>query len=478
MCIHSASAPDAAYDRYAGVMVMLSKQHFQDPAVHEIHKGRVLHVRATHKLTQTRIDVLAVYQHVWRSHLSTQQNHDLRGAVWQHLHDACARLPARNFLLLCGDFNATVQPERYAAGPASLPSDANYPDRQLNRLLAAHSLCALNTWHASPAYTHYSHTGQTQIDFVITRRSTAGQASKQARPLVDFPVAGWRLSSHLPIQAALSVVPVHWRADLKSNRPVLYDKNALHAATKADAEQAVALQQSVQEEVQHLPTSDLHQLHARVNDILCQAARRAFPAKRAEDNRVSANVAYRASARHVWCLYAAMKQPRVATAGRVLQQWRNATLFVQASRALKEQSRLLKQAAFQAKLQAAEEAATAGDQRTLHSIVRSLTPSHRKLFSRLRNSEGKLLSKAEEARALADQGRATYALFPDLPIAGPLTQELLVTDGEIADQFRAIKAGKAVPNHIAPAVLRLLRAAFRGGFPLSLPGRELWLPTW
>eukprot|EP00439_Symbiodinium_sp_Y106_P015710 s4860_g2.t1 len=263
-------------------------------------------------------------------------------------------------------------------------------------------------------------------------------------------------------QATLSVVPVHWRADLTNNRPVLYDKTALQAATKADDEQAVALQKRVQAEVQHLPTSDLHQLHTRVNDILCQAARQAFPAKRAEDSRVSANVAYRASARHVWRLYAAMKQPRIATAGRILQQWRNATLFMQASRALKEQSRLLKQAAFQAKLQAAEEAATAGDQRTLHSIVRSLTPSHRKLFSRLRNSEGQLLSKAEEARALADQGRATYALFPDLPIAGPLTQELLVTDGEITDQFRAVKAGKAVPSHIAPAGMWKLCSACLG----------------
>ena len=104
---------------------------------------------------------------------------------------------------------------------------------------------------------------------------------------------------------------------------------------------------------------------------------------------------------------------------------------------------------FQAKLQAAEEAATAGDQRTLHSIVRSLTPSHRKLFSRLRNSEGKLLSKAEEARALADQGRATYALFPDLPIAGPLTQELLVTDGEIA---RSV-FGQSRPARLSPTIL-------------------------
>ena len=146
-----------------------------------------------------------------------------------------------------------------------------------------------------------------------------------------------------------------------------------------------------------------------------------------------------------------MKQARIATVGRLIQQWRRTAAFERASRALREQSRLIKRQAFQAKLQQAEEAAAAGDQRTLHGIVKSLTPAHRKLFSRLRNQDGKLLSRTEEAQALADQGRATYALFPDLPLNDTLTQALHITDAEVLAQFRAIKIGKAVPGHIAPA---------------------------
>ena len=207
MCVHSASDPAEAHDSYAGVMIMLSKKHFRDPAVHEIHRGRVLHVRATHVTTNTTVDILVVYQHVWRSHLTAQRNHELRDGIWQHLHTACAKIPARHFLLVGGDFNASVRPKRHEAGPASMPSKANPQDPQLNRLLTAHNLCALNTWGARPAYTHYSHTGKTQIDYVLTRCATAGQTSKMAKPLINFPVAGWRQAGHLPIQATLSIVP-------------------------------------------------------------------------------------------------------------------------------------------------------------------------------------------------------------------------------------------------------------------------------
>ena len=240
-----------------------------------------------------------------------------------------------------------------------------------------------------------------------------------------------------------------------------------------------SLRQSVQAAVAKVPQGDLHQVHHSINKILCQAVRQAFPAKPAEDLRISANAGYRASARHVWHLYAQMKRARVATVGRIFQQWRCATAFERASRALREQSQQLKRDAFQDKLRKAEAAAAMGDQRTLHGIVRSLTPSHRKLFSRLRDQDGKLLSKVEEAQALADQGRATYALFPDLPIAGPLTQALTITDEEVEQQFRTIKAGKAVPSHIAPAGMWKLcssclgpvfGAAFRDHFQQGSPG--------
>ena len=471
LCIHSASDPAEAHDRYAGVMVMLSKRHFRDPAVHEIHKGRILHVRATHIATNAPVDILGVYQHVWRSHLTAQQNHDLRGGIWNLLQATCAKLPARHFLLVGGDFNASVRQRHPEAGPASMPGTTTQADQQLNRLLTAHNLCALNTWSARPAYTHYSHTGNTQIDYVLVRCVTAGQNSKAAKPLVSFPVAGWRQSGHLPIQAPLSIVPVHWRTDIAGAKPLQYDKSALQAALASNTEQAGALRQRVQAAVSQVPPGDLHQLHHRVNHILCQALRQAFPAKPAEDTRISAQAGYRASARHVWRLYAHMKRARVATVGRLLQQWRFAAAFERASRALREQSRQLKRIAFQNKLGKAEAAARVGDQRTLHGIVRSLTPAHRKLFSRLRNQDGKLLSKVEEAQALADQGRATYALFPDLPLTGSLTQDLNITDEEVVTQFRVIKAGKAVPGHIAPAGMwklcadclgPIFGAAFRG----------------
>ena len=412
MCIHSASDPDEAHDRYAGVMVLLSKLHFRDPAVHEIHKGRLLHVRTTHITTSTVVDILAVYQHVWRTHLTTQQNQELRDGIWHQLSATCARLPIRNFLLIGGDFNATVQPKRHEAGPASMPGNMHHTDRHLSRLLTAHNLCALNTWNARPAHTHSSHTGCTQIDFLITRCATASHGSKLASPIGDFPVAGWRIGGHLPLQASLSILPVHWRADIQGAKPVTYNKVAFQTALGTSSEQAQALQLQVKAEVSQVPTADLHSLHQKVNHILCRAVQQAFPPQKVLDTRISANAGYRASARHVWQLYAQLKRARIATVGRLIQQWRCAAAFEQASRALREQSRQLKQAAFQDKLRKAEEAATAGDQRTLHGIVRSITPAHRKVFSRLRNQDGKLLSRVEEAQALFDQGRATYAPPP------------------------------------------------------------------
>ncbi|CAE7703526.1 unnamed protein product [Symbiodinium necroappetens] len=203
-------------------------------------------------------------------------------------------------------------------------------------------------------------------------------------------------------EASLSIVPVHWRADIAGAKPLQYDKSALHAALASNAEQVGELRQQVQAAVNQVPPGDLHQLHHRVNHILCQAVRQAFPAKPAEDARISAQAGYRASARHVWRLYAQMKRARVATVGRLLQQWRFAAAFERASRALREQSRQLKRAAFQDKL-----------------------------------------GKAEAAARIGDQRRATYALFPDLPLAGPLTQALNITDEEVVSQFREIKVGKA-----------------------------------
>eukprot|EP00439_Symbiodinium_sp_Y106_P055896 s375_g7.t2 len=197
--------------------------------------------------------------------------------------------------------------------------------------------------------------------------------------------------------------------------------------------------------------TDLHQLHAQINNALCTAAAKVFPARRLADDRISAQAGFRASAKLTWQLYAAMRRPRPAAAKNILQKWRAAAAFHKASRQLREQSRALKKQAFQVKLAQAEAAAVKQDQRTLHQIVRSLSRAPRKQFSRLRDHEGRLLSKAAEAQALVDQGRLTYSLYPDLQLNSDMSDSFEVTDEELVAQLRAAKPGKAVPPHIAPA---------------------------
>ena len=452
-CVHS--APPASHrsaDRYAGVLVLVSRTHFQDPAVHEVVGGRLVHVRATLKHSGVNVDIVATYQHVWRSHLSLHENRELRQTVWQAMDTTFRSLPSRNILVACGDYNTNLRPclphVGRAVGP---PTQASSLDDHLSQLLVRHDLCALNSWHATPAYTFTSHTGVSQIDYIITRRTTATGISRQARPLYHFPVAGWRHAGHIPVEAQIPVLPVHWRPGKQQNSAKPIDKARLIQAAADRNQDAEHLQQLVAAKLQDLPLADPHALHDRINAILQASVQQAFPAVAASDNRVSAQEPFRASARFTWQLYRAVRRPRVATAAAILHKWKLCTAFARASAALRHQSRSLKRAAFQSKLAQAEDAATRGDQRTLYQIVRSLGPPSRQHFSRLRNAQGQFLTRGEEAQALVAQGKATYEQLADQPLTAQLYDSLDITDEEITLQLQATKAAKAVPGHLAPA---------------------------
>ncbi|CAE7187361.1 unnamed protein product [Symbiodinium necroappetens] len=464
LCIHSAPAPaDAATDRYAGLLVMLSRAHFQDPAVHEVIGGRVVHVRAKPKHSDVSLDIVATYQHVWRSHLSTQENTKLRDSVWDALDVTLGSLPSRNILFACGDYNTNLRPQHPHVGNAVGPAtSASTTDSRLPALLASHDLCALNSWHAQPPHTHYSHQGYSQIDYVLTRRNVATGTSRQARPLHHFPVAGRRLAGHLPVEAQLPMLPVHWRPGRpQTTSPPIDRARLLEAATSCNAD-AAALQTLVAEKLQDLPIHDPHALHTRVNHILQQCVRQVFPPPPIADSRVSAQAPFRASARQTWRLYALLRRPRVATIAAMLHKWKLYLAFARASRALRQQCKDIKWTAFSTKLLQAEEAAQRGDQRTLFQIVRSLTPSPGRVFSRLRDDEGQLLSKNAEVQALVAQGKTTYAQHSDRPLGNSLTESLPITDAEITVQLEATKAAKAVPSHLAPAAAWKLCASLLG----------------
>ena len=89
-------------DRSSGLLVLLSRRHFMDPCVVELIPGRLLQVQAVLRASKLPITILAVYQHVRRTHLPTAENHRLRNALWNKLSDALTKIPLRHHLVLCG----------------------------------------------------------------------------------------------------------------------------------------------------------------------------------------------------------------------------------------------------------------------------------------------------------------------------------------------------------------------------------------
>ncbi|CAE7180604.1 unnamed protein product [Symbiodinium necroappetens] len=275
------------------------------------------------------------------------------------------------------------------------------------------------------------------------------------------------------------MVPVYRRAGTGTATETQCDKQGLIEAISNKTQAADELQQLVGSRLSQVHTLDPHQLHDQVNQVLLKCICQVFPPRPKQDGRVSAQAPYKASARETWRLYAALRRPRVATMAAVLHKWKLSWAFARASRALRQQSRDLKRAAFQDKLAQAEAAAARGDQRVLNQIVRSLTPSSGRFFSRLRNEQGQFLTKEMEVQALVRQGKSTYAQYPDQPIKRNLTASLEISDQEMSEQLRSLQAAKAVPSHMAPAaawkacahhVGPLFGAAFRAHLGAGRPG--------
>ena len=190
------------HGRCSGILFLLHRRRFQDPRLLDILPGRLALVQATSKTTQLPVSIIGVYQHVWRSHLTTARNLELRRNLWEHLDRQLLLIPQRHHLLICGDFNSTVSPDPPVVG-CSVLKGTTQPDSDLSALLHKHSLSVLNTWNTRAAGTFYSPQGHTQIDYIITRQRTAHLQAKSAHPDHAFPVGGGRLSGHYPIRAQL-----------------------------------------------------------------------------------------------------------------------------------------------------------------------------------------------------------------------------------------------------------------------------------
>ena len=445
IAMHSSGRADSnEFGRCTGLLFLLKRKLFQDPRLLEVNPGRLALVQAVHRDTQLTISIIGIYQHVWRTGLTTARNRELRQLIWTQLDQTLLRIPSRHCLVVCGDFNTTLRAESIMVG-SSVPRSTATADDGLQALLHQHSLCALNTWHCRPHTTFHSHTGDTQIDYVLTRQDTAQAQAREAYPDHLFPVGGDRLSQHFPIRASLPLRPFsHRRAPTAPHST--YDSTALQLAVREHTPLAQELQQRVATRLREVDTQHFAGVHPHVNRILLEETCALFPQCPSPDQRASAQPTYRITARAVWHLYRCLKHPGVCTFRNIFAKWRLAIQFARASRTLRRCSKDHKRQYYIAQV---ESAAAQGDQRSLYLIVRRLSPRKRQIASRLRSEDGKLLTREEELQAIVKYGNATFAaLFDDHPIL-PLAEDLPIAAASIAAELDHLGISKAVPTPAA-----------------------------
>ena len=117
-------------DKCSGLMLLVHKrlasQH--DIQHREVLRGKVQHVRI--QKGSNAIDVVNIYQHVWRGNLTPEQNLG-RLTVWNAIRRVTKHIPRRSTAIWCGDWNTQTKATPPHAGPAIMEcKEQHSPDEE------------------------------------------------------------------------------------------------------------------------------------------------------------------------------------------------------------------------------------------------------------------------------------------------------------------------------------------------------------
>ena len=168
--------------RADGVMLLLSPAIDKKTIRWKEHlKGRL--IQASFSWHGARVHVLIAYQHVWSSQKSVHQNKDHLAKLLGSLASALRAIPARDTLLLAGDFNAQLHASQNLVGRSSTPkASTGVRDESFQRFVESHRLVALNTWSSGRGHTYVRGESRTQIDYIFTFPNSSRGQAKQAKP--------------------------------------------------------------------------------------------------------------------------------------------------------------------------------------------------------------------------------------------------------------------------------------------------------
>ncbi|CAE6960767.1 pol, partial [Symbiodinium sp. CCMP2592] len=459
------------------------------------HKGQIRSgTMANGRIQHTRIydpdggiDIINIYQRVW-SHGAVADVTAQRKTVWNALNACLDGIPARNQVLVCGDFNTQLPHCKGVTGTAV--SNTTYRDKrdehELLDILRLHGLIAANTFHDAKQYTYCGSGSRSQIDYLFMRSNQAQGLSKRAHGLHKFPLLAARGEGyHVPL---LAHVPRRWRI-------WRYDS----APRQPRGPSRPELQRHIKDHVAHVehylqqalvsPFDSVEAVDQAIIEVQNQIATQVQHVP-VQHQRPWQNLDLRTVLKQAWAHLRQARARRSCGLRDVFQAWRHMQQFSKLIKSTRTPCRRLRR---QRLLSILNDAQYQERKRNIHGIYRlvdRLAPKRTQARPQMRDDAGVLLDARQEATKTASYLRCLYVGEPcvDPLMLLPGVGQILTTQ-DIYDGLQAIPVNKAGPKHLAlnsmykhasawlaPIYAEFLASWWNGRVPyIPQPFKDAWL---
>eukprot|EP00439_Symbiodinium_sp_Y106_P078677 s150_g17.t1 len=386
----------------------------------ELIPGRLLQARCFAQ--GQHLDILAVYQHTLPfGAAELKKVLQSRRVLWNKLDDALRSLPVRSSIIVAGDLNSGLESSSPCTGGGIIPhnqaAEVVAERKWLSGVFQGHQLCALNTWsRKASSHTFFHSRGKSQIDFILVRSVLADAIAKWCVSKAA-PIAGWRSSGHLLLQAA---VPLKWE-------PWKLGGGARKCADPSFGECT--------------PLRSLRHDVARAYTAPANPLQR--PGLRGLDGEIV----------RFWEARKQLTSQRVRTLRDAFHRLRLLQQLRRHHRELRSMARARKRRQLLEILELAETAASRGDSKGLFQCVRWLAPRKAQRSIRLRDSAGNVMHPRAECKLLVDYAKELFKARRPEHLCSPVLQPLpriMFQPSAWCEAISSMRSGKAVPNGEPP----------------------------
>ena len=436
-------------DRFCGVLTIIHSSLCAASLIRHavVLPGRILHVRACHPKSSQSIDIINCYQFFRGTKYSEDHDRaDQQTSFLDKLGQLLEGIPRRNLLYVTGDFNMALPRTLPLLGPACTVQleDLNELQAQFLQLVLSNGLCATNSWGATTSYTSIGPKGgHSLIDYLFLRKDHVDNEAKRVQFLYSHPHSTAADACHIPLLCSWSLAWSPWKSFPPKPVPLRMTLASATVAEQQSCERALAQALERVTALEDLPRV----VSGIVAQFHCVPSSAASQPVWQESSSASMFV-------KIWKLHRDLALPAGASIHAVVRRWRIFASLMKARRAQHAHSKHRRKARMEELFTRARTAATKGDKRELHKLVRLLSPKQPRKHLQLRHPDGRVMELQDEVAAIQQQLMQQFASTePTLHEQPVQLIEMPFQCDDIVAAIKNLSTYKAVPPGYVPTEL-------------------------